>query len=108
MFNPFTSKLAFQIISHKLLRVIMPFFMVACFLSNFDLSTAPFYNLIFVVQSLFYIMALTEALFRRQIKKIFGIPYLFCLLNFSALFGLWNFLFTKGNIKWEKIRIAYE
>jgi cellulose synthase/poly-beta-1,6-N-acetylglucosamine synthase-like glycosyltransferase len=108
MLNPFKSKLAFQIISHKLLRVLMPFFMVSCFVSNLILAAAPFYSIIFVFQALFYITALIEALFRRRIRKIFGIPYLFCLLNFSALAGLWSFLFNQQNIKWEKVRMAYE
>jgi cellulose synthase/poly-beta-1,6-N-acetylglucosamine synthase-like glycosyltransferase len=107
MLNPFKSKLAFQIISHKLFRVIMPFFMVSCFLSNLRLSTLPFYNILFVAHSFFYIIALTEALFRAKLKT-FGIPYYFCLLNFSALAGLWNFLFNRQNIKWEKVRMVYE
>ena len=108
MLNPFKSKLALQIISHKLFRVIMPFFMLSCFLSNFMLSALPFYNLLFAAQSFFYILALSEALFRRRLKKIFGIPYLFCLSNFSALAGLWSFLFNRQNVKWEKVRMVYE
>jgi len=102
MLNPFKSKIAVQIISHKLLRVLVPFFMITLFLSNLLLLGRPFYNVILLMQLLFYFIALLEALFRRRIKRIFGIPYLFCLLNFSALVGLWSFLFNRIDVKWEK------
>ena len=102
MLNPVKSKLAIQIISHKLFRTLVPFFMVALFLSNAALFGIAFYAVVFVAQCLFYTIAILEAVFRRRIKKIFGIPYFFCLLNFSALVGLWNFLFNKMEVKWEK------
>ncbi len=104
MLNPFKSKLAFQIISHKLLRLLVPFFMITLFLSSLTLSGELFYNIFFIVQSVFYLMALVEALFRRRIKRIFGVPYLFCLLNFSALIGLRDFLFNRIDVKWGKAR----
>ena len=104
MLNPFKSKLAFQIISHKLLRLLVPFFMLTLFVSNLFLAQSLLYLLLLIAQSVFYAIALMEALFRRRIKKIFGMPYLFCLLNFSALMGLWYFLLNKYDIKWEKVR----
>ena len=102
MLNPLKSKLALQIISHKLLRVLVPFFMLTLFVSNLTLLGALFFRMAFAGQCIFYAIAIFEALFRKRIKKIFGIPYLFCLLNFSALVGLWNYLFKKSDIKWEK------
>jgi len=106
MLNPFKSKLALQIISHKLLRVLAPFFMLLLFFSNFALATKSFYDIIFMAQGIFYIMAIIEAISRRHIKRIFGIPYMFCLLNFSAVVGLWNYIFNKADIKWEKARTS--
>lgn len=106
MLNPFKSKLALQIISHKLLRVMIPFFMIACFFSNLMLTYLLFYNIVFIIHASFYIIALSEALFRHRLKRIFGLPYLFCLLNFSALSGFWNFLLNRQDVKWEKARMA--
>ena len=104
MLNPFKSKLALQIISHKLLRLLVPFFMIGLFISNMLLITKPFYDVLLVGQIAFYGFAIFEAIFRRHIKKIFGIPYLFCLLNFSALIGLWEFVRKGADVKWEKAR----
>jgi cellulose synthase/poly-beta-1,6-N-acetylglucosamine synthase-like glycosyltransferase len=108
MLNPFKSKIALQIISHKLLRVLMPFFMIAFFVSNLMLAGSPFYYHLFILQSLFYLLALTEAILRRRLNRIkklfFGVPYMFCLLNFSALVGLWEFVFGKQDVRWEKAR----
>lgn len=105
MINPFRSRLALQIISHKALRLFVPFFMVALFLSNAALLGEPFYGVVFVAQIIFYATAVLEALFRRRIKKIFGLPYLFCLMNFSALMGLLTFLFKRTNVTWKKARV---
>jgi len=104
MLNPFKSRLALQIISHKLLRVLIPFFMAAFFLSNITLLKTPCYSMIFIAQVIFYSIAFVEALFRRRIKRVFGIPYLFCLMNFSAFVSFWAFLFNRSNVKWEKAR----
>jgi cellulose synthase/poly-beta-1,6-N-acetylglucosamine synthase-like glycosyltransferase len=102
MLNPFKSKIAFQIISHKLFRVLVPIFMIALFLSNLALLPQPFYLTFLVLQSIFYIIVGVEAIFRRHIKGILGVPYLFCVLNFSAFVGLLHFLFNKMDVKWEK------
>lgn len=104
MLNPFKSKLAIQIISHKLLRVLVPFFMVTLFLSNLFLLREKPYNIFIIAQTMFYVIALIEGAFRKRITKIFGIPYLFCLLNFSALVGFWEFVRNGTDVKWEKAR----
>ena len=108
MLNPFKSRIAFQMISHKLLRVIAPFFMIFLFLANLMLLGRSGYMIAFFGQVMFYATAAFEAMFRKRIKKIFGIPYLFCLLNYSALVGLWNYIFNKADVKWDKVRSGTE
>jgi hypothetical protein len=76
--------------------------MIALFLSNLALLPQPFYLTFLVLQSIFYIIVGVEAIFRRRIKGILGVPYLFCVLNFSAFVGLLHFLFNKMDVKWEK------
>ena len=121
MFNPFKSPIAVQLFSHKFLRVLIPFFMIAIFFINGAillnrgvLQYAPaFYVGTFVIQIIFYSMAIIGCLARHQkygilklVSKICYIPYVFCLLNFSALIGFFRFAGTNQDITWEKARVV--
>lgn len=111
MFNPFKSPIAIQFFSHKFLRVLIPFFMIALFFINWSLSGCILYAFIFNLQILFYCMAVMGGLARYQkhgilnrLSKVCYIPYVFCLLNFSALVGFLRFVSSKQEVQWEKAR----
>ncbi len=111
MFNPFKSPIAIQFFSHKLLRLIVPFLMILIFILNLFLFNQKIYKIIFIVQVLFYMSALIGALARNQkygmlkaISNACYVPYVFCLLNFSALIGCYRFINDKQEITWQKAR----
>ncbi len=111
MLNPFKSPIALQLFSHKLLRVLAPFFMIALFLINWALGEESIYRFFFTLQILFYATALIGALARNQkygifklVSKLCYVPYVFCLLNFSALVGLFRYLTAKQDTTWVKAR----
>lgn len=111
LFNPLRSPIAIQLFSHKLLRVLIPLFLVLLFILNLLLTGEPLYQIMFYLQIAFYGMAVTGALSRYQkhgifnlISKICYIPYVFCLLNFSALAGTLRFFGSKQEVTWEKAR----
>lgn len=112
LFNPFTSPIAIQLFSHKFLRVIVPFFLIAVFLLNIPLAATNFsYQILFKLQIIFYLMACLGALSRyskygilKAISRICYIPYVFCLLNFSALAGFFRFTGKKQSVTWKKAR----
>lgn len=111
LFNPLRSPIAIQLFSHKLLRVLIPFFLILLFILNPLLTGEPLYQTIFYLQIAFYGMAVTGALSRHQkhgifklISRICYIPYIFCLLNFSALVGTLRFLGSKQEATWQKAR----
>jgi len=115
MFNPFTSPIALQLFSHKLLRVMIPFLMILVYLLNFSLLGRAYFDLIFIVQNIFYVMALIGAFAKNQkygilkvVSRACYIPYVFCLLNFSAFIGFIRFAGAKQNITWEKARAQKE
>ncbi len=110
-FNPFKSPIAIQIFSHKLLRVLIPFFLMAVFLINMTLASERLYQAIFFLQLIFYIMAIIGFLARyanhgivKCISRICAVPYVFCLLNFSALTGFFRFLCARQDAAWKKAR----
>jgi biofilm PGA synthesis N-glycosyltransferase PgaC len=111
LFSPWRSPIAVQLFSHKLLRVILPFILIAIFLLTWMISSEWVFYKFLVVQAAFYGMAAVGSVISRSthaIVKVFSkvcyIPYVFCLLNFSALIGFLRFIESKQEVKWEKAR----
>ncbi len=111
MFIPLKSPIAIQLFSHKFLRVVIPFFLIVIFFINWALKDEPIFAKFFFLQIFFYLMAMLGALARNQkygilrlVSKVCFVPYVFCLLNFSALIGFLRFLGAKQEITWEKAR----
>jgi poly-beta-1,6-N-acetyl-D-glucosamine synthase len=77
--------LLFRFISHKLLRLLVPFFLLAMAVSS-ALSEGAFYKMALAVQLLCYGMAVLGALrpASRRVKPI-AIAYTFVLLNLAAV-----------------------
>jgi cellulose synthase/poly-beta-1,6-N-acetylglucosamine synthase-like glycosyltransferase len=111
LFNPLKSPIAIQFFSHKFLRIIAPFILITLLAVNILLSHILYYKMVLCLQILFYIMAIVGFLTRYQksglLKRISNIcyaPYVFSLLNFSALIGFIKYAFTKQEVTWEKAR----
>jgi poly-beta-1,6-N-acetyl-D-glucosamine synthase len=103
LFNPFRSEISFQLISHKLFRVLVPFFLIAIFTINlFILNGSAVYKTLFMLQSAFYLLALIGFTMNKRIKGFFQIPYTFVVLNFAAVAGLYLFCSNKQSVIWKK------
>lgn len=101
LFNPFKGKISWQFFSHKFLRLMVPFLLVAVFISNFFLNRNYFYNIFLILQIIFYSFALFGGIIKKR-NKIFDIPYMFCVMNSAAVVGLFRFLTQKQGVLWEK------
>jgi len=80
-----------QVISHKLLRWLIPVFMAGAFVANFSLlNFGQLHQIIFALQITFYVLALIGWLQSRrpEISKLFYVPYYFCLVNYASLLGI--------------------
>lgn len=111
LFNPFQSPVAIQFFSHKLLRVLAPFLLIALFFINIVLSDNASYKTLLFLQIIFYSMAVIGFIARynnnglfKIISRLCYIPYVFCLLNFSALIGFVQLLSGKQTTHWKKAR----
>lgn len=104
--NPFLHPgIFFNVVSHKALRWLAGLFMILLFVANLALVGRPgFYVIFLVVQLLFYAAAAIGYLLRDRRKTVFNIPYYFCLLNFAALVGLWQYLAGRRISSWEPAR----
>ncbi|HSV43719.1 MAG TPA: glycosyltransferase family 2 protein [Candidatus Bathyarchaeia archaeon] len=114
LFLPGKSPVAVQFFSHKFLRVVAPFLLIAIFLLNIALADhAVIYFWLMTGQFVFYLMAFAGAIlrhetqgFKRLVRNLCYVPYVFCLLNFSAVLGFVRFLLKDQKATWEKAKSA--
>jgi len=111
LLNPFTSPIAWQLFSHKVLRLWVPFLLIVLWVSNGFLVGMPFYRWVFTAQVVFYGLSAIEAVLElrrsgssasKPRKGIGYLPYTFCLLNYSAFLGFFTFVFSKPRANWRK------
>lgn len=99
---------SFQMISHKIMRYLVPFFLISTFFSNLVLvSQHPVFELSFIAQSSLYALAilgwmLTKMGFRRL--GPLAIPYYFLLVNTAVLVAILKSIAGERAIVWEPIR----
>jgi len=111
---PFKSPIGGQFISHKLLRVLVPFFLMGLFAANVFAIEYTLYRVTLLAQIVFYALATlgayedkksrvsSDPLRHLKGRGIGYIPYTFCLLNYAALMGLIRYLVRKKSGVWEK------
>jgi len=106
--NPFRyGFFSLQVISHKLLRWLIPVFLVCIFVSNFFIAaTSMLLAFTFSFQSIFYALALIGYILRKREKTgfVFYIPYYFCLVNWASLLGIIDNLRGKTYTHWNTVR----
>lgn len=90
--------LVFQIVSHKGLRLLTPFLMLAAYASNAWLLASPAYRLLFAAQTLFFTAALvgSSARVRRWARAFVAAPYYFCMVNAAGVIALHRIVWRKG------------
>lgn len=107
LFNPFRfGFVSFQLFSHKLLRWLMPIFMIIILASNLFLAGRPLYNATLALQAAFYAMALAAWLGEKaHLKlKLFSIPLYFFTVNIASLISLYKTLKGYKAVTWETVR----
>jgi cellulose synthase/poly-beta-1,6-N-acetylglucosamine synthase-like glycosyltransferase len=108
LLNPFKYPfVSFQLISHKVLRWLIPFFLIGLLVSNYFLiGTHLFFKITFVMQISFYTIALlgmiADRLGRRL--KMFAIPMYFCVVNTASLIAFFKTLAGQKAVTWETVR----
>ncbi len=90
-----------QVISHKLLRIIAPIFILVLLISNLFLITRRIYRIVLIIQVVFYLCALFNIIFKSRRMIIFNIAYTFCALNLDAVKGFLAFINNEHKPMWK-------
>jgi cellulose synthase/poly-beta-1,6-N-acetylglucosamine synthase-like glycosyltransferase len=107
MLNPFVSGFyAVQLVSHKLMRYLVPFFLIAIFAAAGALAGLWFYRILFIAQLMCYGgAALAWLLERLGIRsRLLALPQYFVLANVAALIAMYKFCRGERYASWEPIR----
>jgi len=101
---------AFQMISHKVMRYLIPLLLFVALVSNAILmGVLPIFVISFAAQLLFYIAALFGFAGDRIGLKLglLGAPYYFVLINAAILTAFWKFMRGEAHVIWSPIREEY-
>lgn len=104
LFNPKRGIITLQFVSHKVLRLASPFFILtlpfACFFAN-----GTFYMLLLDLQIAFYftgLLGFLQEYFGLRIRYLY-MPFYFLMGNLSTVFGFVRFLLRKQSILWKRV-----
>ena len=108
LFNPLRHGfVSFQLFSHKVLRWLIPVFLVVLFASNlWLLGSSNFYNLTFALQCAFYAIALAGVVAERLniAFKVLTVPLYFVTVNVAALVAMYRVWKGHKAVTWETVR----
>jgi cellulose synthase/poly-beta-1,6-N-acetylglucosamine synthase-like glycosyltransferase len=100
---------AFQLFSHKVLRWLVPLFLIGLFVSTALLRHEPFYEFLFVAQVVFYGFALLATVIPALSRwRVLTIPLYFCTLNAAAVVGLIEVMRGRKYVVWQPVRTTPE
>jgi cellulose synthase/poly-beta-1,6-N-acetylglucosamine synthase-like glycosyltransferase len=106
--NPFRSGFyAVQLWSHKLMRYLVPVFLIAIFIASAFLATRnAFYAAMFVIQVAFYLAALVSWILERLgvTSSLLALPQYFVITNLASLIAFVKFLTGERYTRWEPSR----
>jgi len=87
-------------LSHKVVRLFVPFAMLAALAANFWLIGSQAYRVLFGVQAIFYALA-ALGLTGRLRPRALRLPFYFCMVNSAAFFGLYHAMTRRRSMAWK-------
>jgi len=102
LLNPRKNRLFFQFVSHKLARLVVPYFCLGLFWSSLFLQGFFFRSALFL-QFIFYgsILINFTPLGKKPVGSIGRIAWTFVVMNAAAVAGLWMFISGREKSAWK-------
>ena len=107
LLNPFEfPKITYVLLSHKIIRWLLPIFTSMILISSFILSFInPIFIYIFFLQVVLYLIGIAGIILEKKVSLpiLFRITTYFIGMNYASLIGLFRFLFHKKQTIWETV-----
>lgn len=95
----------FEIISHKLFRWAVPFFIAGILAVNLFLLDTAVYRIFLILQIMFYMAVLLGYILeKRKIASPLSFLYYFTAVNLAGIFGLFRFITGTQKVTWSRGR----
>lgn len=103
---PSYGMVAFALWSHKILRWLVPFALIAALAASIALLDRPVFVALLVLQLAFYATAAVGwALHARgKPQGVLGLPYMFVLLNAALILGYLQYALNRHRVSWDRTR----
>lgn len=103
LLNPLRNKVFLQFLSHKLFRLLVPYFCLLALASS-AVSQTPVLRVLFVLQVAFYAVGFLHgtSLAKSKLGAIIRVSWTFMVLNAAAVMGLWVFATGRDRTIWKK------
>ncbi len=98
--RPFRPTPLLFFLSHKVIRLFIPFGMLIALVANFFLIGSPGYRVLLGAQLLFYLLAVL-GLTARLRPRALRLPYYFCMVNSAAFFGVYYAMTRRRGMAWK-------
>jgi len=96
---------AIGLLSHKLLRWAVPYFLIGLYFSNLFLIARTFYAITLAAQTAFYALSVFGLLLGgSRVRFPLSVAMSFCVVNFAALFGTLHCLTSHSAGRWKPVR----
>jgi cellulose synthase/poly-beta-1,6-N-acetylglucosamine synthase-like glycosyltransferase len=104
--KPITGFFGYQLISHKLLRWLVPFMLIGIFLGTWFLLDTTIGLILLCAQLIFYAAACVGLWMNRKgiISPVLRIPFYFCVANAAAFVAVTEFIRGKSIAHWQITR----
>jgi len=102
LLDPTRNRVFFQFVSHKLMRLVVPYFCLAA-LATSAFSSTPLLRVAFWLQVVFYglgLLSLTP-LGKSKLGALTRVSWTFVVLNAAAVMGLWVFVSGRDRSVWK-------
>ncbi len=100
-FNPLKNPVWLQFMSHKILRLALPFCLFTVLLVSYLHKEQQFYAMAFMLQCLVYAIGFVSFFFERVRRlRIPGLIYFFCILNAAIVVGFYRLASGKKEGLW--------
>jgi glycosyltransferase involved in cell wall biosynthesis len=90
----------FFVLSHKAVRLAVPFAMAAALGANILLAGRAPYGVLLALQVGFYLLAIAGALWELR-PRLLALPYYFAMINVAVFFGIYHALTSRRRMSWE-------
>lgn len=100
--GPWRSRLWWQLLCHKYLRLAAPVFLLLLLGTNAGLLDRPVYAALFAAQGAFYLLAAAGLLVPRLRLRLLTLPAGFVFLNAATVAGFWHYLTRPSAAGWDK------